>query len=83
MVEPTSSRAARRNIHDNTDRIADRGGSPLDTAPDALELKGLSKSRGPTAYSTLKMMGYKGTREKVLSDLNAWRDKLLNQGESK
>ena len=25
-----------------------------------LELKGLSKSKGPTAYSTLKMMGFKG-----------------------
>jgi hypothetical protein len=48
-----------------------------------LELKGLSKSRGPTAYSTLKMMGYWGTREKVLADLDAWRDALLNQGESK
>jgi hypothetical protein len=42
-----------------------------------LELKGLSKSKGPTAYSTLKMMGWKGTREKVLSDLDAWRNKLL------
>ncbi len=46
-----------------------------------LELKGLSKSRGPTAYSTLKMLGWKGTREKVLSDLNEWHDNLL--GESK
>jgi hypothetical protein len=42
-----------------------------------LELKGLSKSKGPTAYSTLKMMGWKGTREKVLSDLDEWRNKLL------
>jgi hypothetical protein len=48
-----------------------------------LEMKGMSKSKGPTAYSTLKMMGWKGTREKVLSDLDAWRDELLNQGESK
>ena len=48
-----------------------------------LEMKGMSKSRGPTAYSTLKMMGFTGTREKVLSDLNAWRDELLNEGESK
>jgi hypothetical protein len=48
-----------------------------------LELKGLSKSKGPTAYSTLKMLGFKGTREKVLADLNDWRDELLNQGESK
>lgn len=48
-----------------------------------LELKGLSKSKGPTAYSTLKMMGFKGTREKVLSDLNDWRDEFLTpQGES-
>ena len=46
-----------------------------------LEIKGLSKSRGPTAYSTLKMMGWKGTREGVLAQLDAWRDNLL--GESK
>ncbi len=46
-----------------------------------LEMRGMSKSRGPTAYSTLKMLGWKGTREKVLSDLNEWRDNLL--GESK
>lgn len=48
-----------------------------------LEMLGMSKSKGPTAYSTLKMLGWKGTREKVLSDLNEWRDNLLNQGESK
>jgi hypothetical protein len=48
-----------------------------------LELKGLSKSKGPTAYSTLKMMGYTGTRASVLAQLDAWRDELLNQGESK
>jgi hypothetical protein len=48
-----------------------------------LEMVGMSRSKGPTAYSTLKMMGYRGTREKVLSDLDAWRDELLNQGESK
>jgi uncharacterized protein YjfI (DUF2170 family) len=48
-----------------------------------LEMLGMSKSKGPTAYSTLKMLGWKGTREKVLSDLDAWRDNLLNQGESK
>lgn len=48
-----------------------------------LEMRGMSKSRGPTAYSTLKMMGFKGTRERVLSELDAWRDNLLNQGESK
>ena len=49
-----------------------------------LEMRGMSKSKGPTAYSTLKMMGWKGTREKVLSDLDAWRDNLLTtEGESK
>ena len=47
-----------------------------------LELRGMSKSKGPTAYSTLKMMGFKGTRESVLSQLDAWRDELLNEGES-
>ena len=47
-----------------------------------LELKGLSKSRGPTAYSTLKTVyGYKGTREAVLAQLDTWRNNLL--GESK
>lgn len=48
-----------------------------------LEIRGLSKSKGPTAYSTLKSVyGYKGSREKVLSELDAWRDALLNpQGE--
>jgi hypothetical protein len=46
-----------------------------------LELKGMSKSRGPTAYSTLKMMGFKGTRERVLSQLDEIRNQLI--GESK
>jgi hypothetical protein len=48
-----------------------------------LEMKGLSKSKGPTAYSTLKMMGFEGTRASVLAQLDAWRDELLNQGEMK
>jgi len=49
-----------------------------------LEMLGMSKSKGPTAYSTLKMMGFKGSREKVLSDLNDWRDNVLaTKGESK
>ena len=43
-----------------------------------LEMKGLSKSRGPTAYSTLKTVyGYTGTRESVLKQLDDWRDNLL------
>lgn len=52
-----------------------------------LEIKGLSRSKGASAYSVLKKdYGYKGTREKVLSELDAWRDALLNnttQGETK
>jgi uncharacterized protein YjfI (DUF2170 family) len=49
-----------------------------------LEMLGMSKSKGPTAYSTLKMMGFKGSREKVLSELNDWRDNVLaTKGESK
>ncbi len=48
-----------------------------------LEMKGMSRSKGPTAYSTLKMMGYEGTRASVLAQLDAWRDNLLNEGESK
>ena len=50
-----------------------------------LEMLGMSKSRGPTAYATLKSVyGYKGSREKVLSELDAWRDALLNpEGEMK
>ena len=46
-----------------------------------LEMKGMSRSKSPTAYAMLKQMGYWGTREKVLSDLDAWRDSFL--GESK
>ena len=45
-----------------------------------LEMKGLSKSRGPSAYSTLKTVyGYKGTRESVLAQLDEWRDNLLGE----
>jgi hypothetical protein len=44
-----------------------------------LEMKGLSKSRGPTAYSTLKMMGFKGTRQGVLEQLDIIRDQLTGE----
>jgi hypothetical protein len=44
-----------------------------------LELLGMSKSRGPTAYSTLKMMGFKGTRERVLSELDEIRNQLIGE----
>ena len=49
-----------------------------------LEVLGMSRSKSPTAYSILKKeYGCKGTREKVLEELNEWRDQLLNQGEMK
>ena len=50
-----------------------------------LEIRGLSKSRGPTAYATLKSVyGYKGSRESVLAQLDAWRNEVLQlEGESK
>lgn len=51
-----------------------------------LEMRGM-KSRGRSAYSLLQSdYGYKGTREAVLKQLDAWRDALLNttnEGESK
>ncbi len=46
-----------------------------------LELKGLSRSRAPSAYSMLKKMGYKGTRAEVLAQLDVVRNEML--GESK
>lgn len=49
-----------------------------------LEMKGMHR-RGRSAYALLKDMGFKGTREKVLSQLDDIRAQLLgiNQGESK
>ena len=44
-----------------------------------LEMKGLSKSRGPTAYSTLRMMGFKGKRHEVLAQLDIIRDQLTGE----
>jgi hypothetical protein len=44
-----------------------------------LEMLGMSKSRGPTAYSTLKTMGFKGSREKVFEQLTAWRNNLMGE----
>ena len=34
-----------------------------------LEMKGMKRSRAPSAYSMLKTMGFKGTREQVLAEL--------------
>ena len=43
-----------------------------------LELKGIPRSRAPTAYAMLKKMGYKGTREEVLAQLDAARADILS-----
>jgi len=48
-----------------------------------LEMRGMSRSKGPSAYSILKKMGYKGTRDEVLKQLDAWRDEVLGEGGSK
>ena len=43
-----------------------------------LELKGMTRSRVPSAYAALKKMGYKGTRQEVLAQLDAARNEILN-----
>jgi hypothetical protein len=43
-----------------------------------LEMKGIPRSRAPSAYSMLKKMGYKGTRQEVLAQLDAARNEILN-----
>jgi hypothetical protein len=42
-----------------------------------LELKGMHRSKSPSAYAILKKMGFKGTRESVLAQLDAWREEVL------
>ncbi len=41
-----------------------------------LEIKGI-KRRGPSAYSILKGMGYTGTRQRVLEQLDEYREQVL------
>ena len=52
-----------------------------------LEMKGMSRSRAPSAYAMLKKMGYKGTRQEVLAQLDAARADILSmnltEGETK
>ena len=43
-----------------------------------LEIRGLPRSRAPTAYAMLKKMGYKGTRQEVLAQLDAARADILS-----
>jgi hypothetical protein len=44
-------------------------------------MKGMTRSRAPSAYSMLKQMGLKGTREQVLAQMDEIRNQLI--GESK
>jgi hypothetical protein len=41
-----------------------------------LEIKGI-KRRGPSAYSILKGMGYTGTRQRILEQLDEYREHVL------
>ena len=43
-----------------------------------LEMKGMTRSHAPSAYSMLKQMGYKGTRETILGQLDAAREDILS-----
>jgi hypothetical protein len=45
-----------------------------------LEIKGI-KRRGRSAYAILKEMGYTGTRQQVLDQLDEFRDELLQNTE--
>lgn len=44
-----------------------------------LEMHGMKLSRSPSAYSTLKKMGFKGSREKVLVQLDEIRNQLIGE----
>ena len=46
-----------------------------------LEMKGMKRSRSPSAYAILKEMGFTGTRAAVLKQLDEIRNQLV--GESK
>jgi hypothetical protein len=43
-----------------------------------LEIRGMTRSRSPSAYSILKKMGYTGTRESVLAQLDDRRREILS-----
>ena len=44
-----------------------------------LEMKGVTRSRAPSAYSMLKQMGFKGTREQVLVQMDEIRNQLIGE----
>jgi hypothetical protein len=44
-----------------------------------LEMKGMSRSKSPSAYSMLKQMGFKGTRAQVLAQMDELRNELIGK----
>ena len=44
-----------------------------------LEMRGMTRSRSPSAYSILKTMGFKGTRDEVLAELDTIRNQLIGE----
>ncbi len=44
-----------------------------------LEMMGMHRSRSPSAYSMLKQMGLKGTREQVLVQMDEIRNQLIGE----
>jgi hypothetical protein len=45
-----------------------------------LEVLGMARSKGRTAYAILKDMGFKGSRDKVLAQLDKIRNELTGRG---
>jgi uncharacterized protein YjfI (DUF2170 family) len=43
-----------------------------------LEMLGMTRSKGQTAYAMLKAMGYKGSRAEVLAQMDEVRNSLIN-----
>lgn len=44
-----------------------------------LEIKGLRRSRAPSALMMLRVMGYRGSREQILEQLDAARNEMLGE----
>jgi hypothetical protein len=44
-----------------------------------LEMRGMHRSKSPSALSMLRSMGYTGSREKILEQLDAARNEMLGE----
>lgn len=44
-----------------------------------LEMKGMKRSRAPSALMMLRIMGYRGSREQILEQLDAARNEMLGE----